>query len=84
MPFYDYKCQTCENVFEKRVKMDNRYEPTFEECPNCGQMTVKLQVTCHFERMSPMDLGRIKPNEDWRHFLNRLKKANPNSTFKTY
>lgn len=64
--------------------MDDRKIPELNPCPNCNELDVTLQVTCHFERMAPQDLGRVKPNEDWRYFLNKLKKANPDSNFKTY
>ncbi len=84
MPFYDYKCHECDYKFEKRLRMDDRNTPELNPCPNCNKLGVTLQVTCHFERMAPQDLGRVKPDSDWRNFLTELKKANPGSNFKTY
>lgn len=84
MPFYDYKCNNCDHTFEQRLRMDDRKIPELSPCPNCKQLGVTLQITGHFERMAPQDLGRVKPDSDWRYFLNKLKKANPDSNFKTY
>ncbi len=84
MPFYDYKCNACEYTFEKRLHVEDRHQPIDELCPNCGSHSVTIQITCHFERMAPQDLGRVKPNDDWRYFLKKLNKNNPGSSFKTY
>ena len=33
MPAYDYRCQRCQNVFEKNQRIS---EPAGAKCPSCG------------------------------------------------
>lgn len=41
MPIYEYRCQSCENTFEKLVKMNADAPP----CPECGHTEVKKLVS---------------------------------------
>ena len=36
MPLYDYKCNACDEVYEKTVKIAEMNDP--QECPYCGSM----------------------------------------------
>ena len=37
MPLYDYKCSSCEHIFEKNVRMSEMTEK--QNCPECQQQT---------------------------------------------
>lgn len=43
MPFYDYKCPTCEHSFSKLVKMADSSLP--QECPACKEPEAQRQVS---------------------------------------
>jgi putative FmdB family regulatory protein len=36
MPFYDYKCDKCEHIFEEMLKVADRKKPERKKCPGCG------------------------------------------------
>jgi putative FmdB family regulatory protein len=42
MPFYDYHCQACGHEFET---MQGINDAPLTECPNCGDNTLKKQVS---------------------------------------
>ena len=44
MPFYDYKCDKCENMFEEFNKIADRESPTRRKCPSCGEKGSVRQV----------------------------------------
>jgi len=75
MPIYTYKCNECSGTFEKFIRLANRENPISEPCPACGKLNcIKQIIVTNFELMAPDSLGRIKPSEDWRSFLNERKK----------
>lgn len=37
MPRYDYRCETCERIFEIQASMSDREEDRRPECPSCGE-----------------------------------------------
>ena len=41
MPFYDYKCNSCENIWEEFQSIKNNKKPEKKPCPNCGKKEVK-------------------------------------------
>lgn len=41
MPFYDYKCDKCEHLWEEMLKIKDHKKPEKKPCPNCGQKAVK-------------------------------------------
>ena len=46
MPFYDYKCEKCEHVFEEMLAMKDRKKPERKNCPTCGEKgCVKQSIT---------------------------------------
>lgn len=85
MPFYLYMCESCGEEFELFLRMADNKKPEGDACPKCGVAgSVKQVINCHFERMAPDQLGRVKPHSDWRNFLQELKRKNPGSDFNTY
>lgn len=42
MPNYDYKCSSCEKVFEVFQKMS---DPVLTKCPECGKETVERLIS---------------------------------------
>jgi putative FmdB family regulatory protein len=49
MPIYAFECTNCGHTFDRLQKMSDA-DPT--TCPNCGQETVKRQVTAPSFRLS--------------------------------
>ena len=41
MPTYEYKCSSCEYVFEDFLPIAKRTKPTKAPCPSCGEKKVK-------------------------------------------
>jgi putative FmdB family regulatory protein len=46
MPLYEYKCEACDNRFEKIVKFS---DPPVETCPKCGGRVEKLLSSPAFQ-----------------------------------
>lgn len=47
MPTYEYKCKSCECVFEEFLPMTKRRTPTKKPCSNCGLKEVEQVIlTC--------------------------------------
>jgi len=44
MPFYDYKCLACQNVFEEFLLIKQRKKPETKPCPNCGEKRVQQVI----------------------------------------
>lgn len=85
MPTYSFKCEFCETEFEKTLKIINRKDPETAPCPKCNKIgDVKLVIRANFELMSPDQLGKVKPPQDWRSFINNVKKSHKGSDFTTW
>jgi putative FmdB family regulatory protein len=65
MPLYEYKCEACENRFEKIVKFS---DPPIETCPECGGKVVKLLSSPAFQFKGSgwyiTDYAKKKPSSD--------------------
>lgn len=76
MPRYDFKCQSCEFVEERSMRiaeLDNE-----QICPKCGSsMSQTYENNRSYEFMTPESLGRVKAPGDFRNFLGAIKKAHP-------
>ena len=49
MPIYAFMCESCGHSFDKLQKLS---DPDPEICPNCGQHTLKRQVTAPSFRLA--------------------------------
>lgn len=54
MPMYEYGCESCGAIFDKRVKLADRNKE--QECPECGSTDVGRRVT-------PVNFNL--PGDDW-------------------
>lgn len=73
MPTYTYKCEKCENAFERILKISERKTPTEEPCEKCGgnvKQTI-LQTTVG----DPFALGRVKLNDGMKNVLDKVRRA---------
>ncbi len=43
MPFYDYKCEKCGNIFDRMLPMEHRNDN--QKCPDCGGLAVRKVVS---------------------------------------
>lgn len=79
MPIYDYKCPSCENEFEKNVKMSQYQDP--QECPKCQTMSERF-VNGAPTLGDPVRLGLKKPDEGFKDVLRRIHERTPGSQLK--
>lgn len=77
---YEYRCDKCEHVFERMLKIDDRDNPKSEPCPNCGE-TGGVQSCLSAPMIGGFNsFGGKKINRDFQQKLEGLKKAYPGST----
>lgn len=73
MPTYTYKCEECDNAFERILKISERKQPTETKCENCGgkvKQTI-LQATVG----DPFALGRVKLDDGMKNVLDKVRQA---------
>ena len=88
MPYYDYKCDNCQEKWEDLFTIENRNNPENEECPKCSQVGgVKLMITDSAKIVSGIgEHGRLikKAGDGWKDVLNKIKKgSSSNNTIRT-
>lgn len=44
MPYYSYKCHSCETIFERVLKIAEMKQPEVDPCTTCGQTTVLRHI----------------------------------------
>jgi len=44
MPFYDYKCLSCQHAFEEFLPMKQRKKPETKPCTKCGEKRVQQVI----------------------------------------
>lgn len=86
MPTYDYRCGSCGHEFDKILSIARMQEPESEACPDCGATEVKQFIAGWSKNcfVTSEQLGRKKAPEDFRHFMNTIKKKNRGSTMPDY
>lgn len=72
---YDYRCASCDTVFEKSVKMSEYQEP--QECPNCKSLAERTVGGYAPSIGDPVRLGITKPPEAFRDLLRHMSDSYP-------
>jgi putative FmdB family regulatory protein len=70
---YTYRCRKCEEVFERRLRMDDRKVPETEPCPNCGEMEVYQSISA--PRIVREHGSRIKTDDGWNEVKSKIKET---------
>ena len=76
MPYYDYKCSSCEHVFEENMKIVDRNKPTEEPCPSCSKTSVS-HVFGKSHIGDPWHHAGRRIDDGFRDRLREIKKLNP-------
>ena len=76
MATYEYRCSSCEFLFEDNLPMARRKEPCESACPKCGEETVEQDM-----RTAPgaaVDTT-LKNNSGFKEVIGRIHKHNRGS-----
>ena len=79
MPYYDYKCYSCEHEFELNMKIADRNKPTEEPCPKCSEREVIHKLATPFIG-DPWHHAGKKPDEGFKDRLKEIKKHHRHNT----
>ena len=79
MPYYDYKCNSCDHEFEKEMKIRDRKVPTEEPCPECSEREVFQSLAKPYHG-DPWHFAGKKPDEGFRDRLREIKKHHKHNT----
>lgn len=82
MPLYEYRCDKCGTIFEKRLSMSDNKLPESEPCPSCSELGNVLQ---YLGAPPPIHSGHGiassgKINGGFREVLQKVKENNHGST----
>lgn len=80
MPTYDYKCKSCDELFEKNVKIAQMNEP--QECPYCGVSDSEKFIGGAPALGDPVRLGIRRIDNGFKETLQRIDSLTPGSTLK--
>ena len=73
MPTYNYKCNACEEEFEKFSSIASRDDQIEQPCPNCGKLEVirtpALGLGFTMDKLQPL-------SGDFRNLLTNIKNKN--------
>lgn len=75
MPLYDYKCTSCNHVFEKSEKIKDRHKPSKKPCPKCNKKTVELSIGMP-SICDPVTIGVKKHDKGWHEVLSKVNASN--------
>jgi len=80
MPMYEYQCQSCSTVFDRKRTMADMHQPESEACPECFEVGhVKKVILTAPGLADPVRLGLIKPNSGFREVLHKIHEKTPGS-----
>lgn len=81
MPAYDYKCRSCENIFEEFRTIAKRNDSG--ECPECGSAEVEMSFGNSSVNIGdPVLLGVKKIDDGFKQVLKNIKRNHPNGGMK--
>jgi len=86
MPFYEYKCSSCEHIFEELLKVADRKKPCRAACPSCGsKKTVNQHLSSAPAVCDPVRVGKTgKLDGGFREVLSKIKKGHPRNNIPDY
>lgn len=75
MPFYDYKCLSCQELFEEFLPIKQRKKPETKPCPKCGEK--RIQQTIMSSPNIGVDFGVDihKPKSEFKDVMRRVTEA---------
>ena len=77
MPFYDYKCKSCGQVYpDQQFSIADRLEPTKHTCTECDELTIILMIGAPAIGDS-VRLGIKKPDPAFQNHLKHITKSMP-------
>ena len=78
MPYFDYSCESCNQEFEKNLKIAEREKPTQEPCESCGGKVRMVYAKPHIG--DPWHHAGKKVDEGFKDRLREIKKSHLHST----
>ena len=77
MPVYEYRCEACQQPFERILPVNEREAPLKEKCGGCG----KKRIVRAFTTPPVMGVDATKgPGSDFKKLMNKIKRGQPKST----
>jgi len=86
MPTYDYLCQKCNHIFEKRFdSWTEKEQPTTEPCPECKEENCVIQTLTKAPGLvSDSKTPMRRAGSEWADRLKQIKKGSGrDNTIKT-
>ena len=81
MPTYDYRCKSCELIFEKLTSISKGHDP--QECPQCKSMDSERFYGVGAPSLGdPVRLGIRRPDGGFKEVLQRIHERTPGSVLK--
>tara|TARA_R110000765_G_scaffold344078_1_gene434365 strand:- start:148 stop:444 length:297 start_codon:yes stop_codon:yes gene_type:complete len=78
MPFYDYKCASCEHAWDDMYSYENREQPCGEPCPQCSAKEVKKVIGGFPGLAADSTLTPDKKTGgDWSEMMDKVKSGLP-------
>tara|TARA_Y100000817_G_scaffold131003_1_gene102654 strand:- start:280 stop:642 length:363 start_codon:yes stop_codon:yes gene_type:complete len=71
MPWYDYKCSSCDHEFTEVLRMADRKIPIENGCPACGSFSVK-QLLGNVMIGDSVNLGITKPDNTYNEVVAKI------------
>lgn len=83
MPNYDFTCTACGLYVEDvQLPMDNRDDPTLENCPSCNAASTIQRVWAAPNIGDSVRSGRTNMPSTWANKLSEIKSKHRHSTIK--
>jgi putative FmdB family regulatory protein len=81
VPNYDFRCDNCGEIFERKLSYETIDQPTKEPCPECQTNSI-VYVPSFSGLGDPIKLGITRPPDAFLHgVLGRMKSSVPNTDF---
>jgi putative FmdB family regulatory protein len=81
MPYYNFRCNSCETVFEKKLAYEDLDQPSTEKCPTCEKEGTVAYTPSFSGIGDPIKLGITRPPDAFMHgVLGRMQNSCPVGT----